>query len=59
MKRWTPNSTGSGPRQALQRGVAYLLRTQAADGSWHVKNRAMKLRGTSRADSRTGTLRHD
>ena len=28
---------------ALQRGVAYLQRTQAADGTWHVVNRAMKL----------------
>jgi squalene cyclase len=28
---------------ALQRGVSYLVRTQEADGSWHVRNRAMKL----------------
>jgi ankyrin repeat protein len=28
---------------ALQRGTAYLQRTQAADGTWHVVNRAMKL----------------
>ena len=27
----------------LQRGTAYLQRTQAADGTWHVVNRAMKL----------------
>ncbi len=26
-----------------QRGVAYLLRTQHADGSWHVKSRAVKF----------------
>lgn len=28
---------------ALQRGATYLMRTQEADGSWHVRNRAMKL----------------
>jgi hypothetical protein len=28
---------------AVQRGVAYLLRTQAEDGSWYVKSRAMKI----------------
>ena len=28
---------------ALQRGAAFLLRTQAEDGSWHVKSRAMKI----------------
>jgi ankyrin repeat protein len=28
---------------AVQRGVAYLLRTQAEDGTWHVKSRAMKI----------------
>lgn len=28
---------------AVQRGVAYLLRTQADDGTWHVKSRAMKI----------------
>ena len=28
---------------ALQRGAAFLLRTQQADGSWHVKSRAMKI----------------
>lgn len=28
---------------AYQRGVNYLLSTQAADGSWHVKSRAVKL----------------
>jgi ankyrin repeat protein len=28
---------------ALQSGTAYLQRTQAADGTWHVVNRAMKL----------------
>jgi ankyrin repeat protein len=28
---------------AFQRGVEYLLRTQKADGTWFVKNRAMKL----------------
>ena len=27
----------------LQRGAAFLLRTQHDDGSWHVVNRAMKL----------------
>ena len=27
----------------LQRGVTYLLQTQQVDGSWHVRNRAMKL----------------
>ena len=26
-----------------QKGVRYLLRTQAADGSWHVKTRALPL----------------
>jgi hypothetical protein len=29
--------------RALQRGTAYLQRTQAADGTWHVVNRAMKV----------------
>ena len=28
---------------ALQRGAAFLLRTQQEDGSWHVKSRAMKI----------------
>ena len=28
---------------ALQRGTAYLGRTQSDDGTWHVVNRAMKL----------------
>jgi hypothetical protein len=28
---------------AIQRGMAYLLRTQAEDGTWHVKSRAMKI----------------
>jgi hypothetical protein len=28
---------------ALQRGAAFLTRTQHADGSWHVKSRAMKI----------------
>ena len=27
----------------MQRGVAFLLRTQRQDGSWHVVNRAMKI----------------
>ena len=26
-----------------QRGLKYLLATQAADGSWHVRSRAVKL----------------
>ena len=29
--------------QALRRGAAFLVTSQAHDGSWHVKNRAMKL----------------
>ena len=28
---------------AVQRGTAFLLRTQNEDGSWHVKSRAMKI----------------
>ena len=28
---------------AVQRGTAFLLRTQADDGTWHVKSRAMKI----------------
>jgi ankyrin repeat protein len=28
---------------AMQRGIAFLLRTQEEDGSWHVKSRAMKV----------------
>lgn len=32
---------GSDP--GLQRGAAFLVRTQQPDGSWHVKNRAMKV----------------
>jgi N-acyl-D-amino-acid deacylase len=28
---------------ALQRGAAFLVRTQQTDGSWHVKSRAMKI----------------
>jgi ankyrin repeat protein len=34
-----------GPAQdpGLQRGVAFLTRTQQQDGSWHVKSRAMKI----------------
>jgi hypothetical protein len=28
---------------AFRRGVDFLLRTQKADGTWYVKNRAMKL----------------
>ena len=30
-------------RAAAQRGVSFLLRTQHDNGSWHVKNRAMKV----------------
>jgi len=29
--------------KAYQRGVIYLLNTQLADGSWHVKSRALKF----------------
>src|SRR4249920_2066188 len=29
--------------RAFQRGVNYLLNTQLADGSWHVKSRALKF----------------
>jgi hypothetical protein len=29
--------------RALQQGTAYLQRTQAGDGTWHVVNRAMKV----------------
>ena len=36
------DSLGTGDK-AYQRGVQYLLRTQAADGSWHVKSRAAKI----------------
>jgi len=28
---------------AIRRGVAFLLRSQAEDGSWHVKSRSMKI----------------
>lgn len=28
---------------AIERGVAFLVRTQREDGSWHVKSRAMKI----------------
>ena len=28
---------------AMQHGAAFLLRTQHADGSWHVKSRALKV----------------
>ena len=28
---------------AIRRGVAFLVRTQAGDGSWFVKSRAMKI----------------
>jgi squalene cyclase len=28
---------------ALQRGIGFLVRTQRADGSWHVRSRAMKI----------------
>jgi len=31
------------PDPALQRGTAWLLRTQHEDGSWYVKSRAMKI----------------
>ena len=31
------------PASALQRGSAFLVRTQREDGSWHVKSRAMKI----------------
>jgi len=34
---------GSTSETAVQKGVAFLLRTQATDGSWHVKSRAMKI----------------
>jgi hypothetical protein len=39
------NVAGKLPRtdRAFQRGVEYLLRTQAADGSWHVKSRSIWL----------------
>ena len=29
--------------EVVQRGIAFLLRTQAEDGSWYVKSRAMKI----------------
>ena len=29
--------------EALQKGTAFLLRTQGEDGSWHVKSRAVKI----------------
>jgi hypothetical protein len=32
-----------GSDDAYQRGVAHLLKTQMADGSWHVKSRAVKF----------------
>jgi len=31
------------PDAAIQRGIAFLLRTQAEDGTWFVKSRAMKI----------------
>ncbi|HTM50007.1 MAG TPA: ankyrin repeat domain-containing protein [Bryobacteraceae bacterium] len=36
--RWSGEMAASDP--AYQRGVAYLLRTQLSDGSWHVRTRA-------------------
>jgi hypothetical protein len=36
-------SGASVPAAVYRRGTDYLLRTQAADGSWHVVNRAMKI----------------
>jgi ankyrin repeat protein len=33
----------SGTDSAVRRGSVYLRRTQAADGTWHVRNRAMKV----------------
>ena len=37
---------------AFQKGVDYLLRTQAADGTWHVQTRAIWLQpGPSKAGS--------
>ena len=36
-----------------RKGVDYLLRTQAADGTWHVKSRAIGCSRTSRVGSRT------
>jgi hypothetical protein len=36
--RWSGELAASDP--AYQRGVAYLLRTQLSDGSWHVRTRA-------------------
>jgi hypothetical protein len=49
---------------AVERGVAYLLRTERDDGSWYVKSRAMKIQpyfesgfphGTDQWSSQTGT----
>jgi ankyrin repeat protein len=33
----------SASEKAYQRGISYLLKTQLADGSWHVKSRAVKF----------------
>jgi squalene cyclase len=35
--------TAAAASDAHQRGVRYLLRTQFADGSWHVRSRAVKF----------------
>src|SRR6185436_469764 len=45
MALWALTETGIlTPKQLAQdKGVAYLLRTQAPDGSWHVASRATKF----------------
>ena len=41
---YTLGAAGISPRDpAYQRGIAFLLRTQAADGSWHVASRSPKF----------------
>ncbi len=35
--------SGAAPDAAYKKGVAYLLSTQASDGSWHVASRAPKF----------------
>jgi len=46
--------TGTSKTEAINRGLAYLLRTQAEDGSWHVKTRLHEVAPISPPYMETG-----
>jgi ankyrin repeat protein len=43
------SGTGRAEDQSIRRGLSYLLNTQAPDGTWHVRTRAIPLQPTMRS----------